>query len=89
MIVQLYKRTDNSSATRIGFTVSRKVGNAVQRNRARRRLKAVVQDVLPLFSIPGHDVVVVGRASSVLSPYPLLVKDCQHALSHCLKKEKK
>ena len=89
MIIQLYARNDDSYLTRVGFTVSRKVGNAVQRNRARRRLKAVAQEVLPFFPLQGRDVVIVGRPSAVLTPYPLLVKDCQHALSCCLKKEKK
>ena len=53
MIIQLYARNDDSYLTRVGFTVSRKVGNAVQRNRARRRLKAVAQEVLPFFPLHG------------------------------------
>src|SRR5205085_871500 len=58
---------------RIGFTASRKVGNAVLRNRARRRLRAVAAEVLPLHAAPGHDYVLIARGETVVRPYPLLV----------------
>lgn len=72
-----------SSATdaetlRIGFTVSRKVGDAVVRNRAKRRLRAAARTVLA--NAPaGHDVVIVGRKDSVHRPFDLLVADLQRA----------
>ena len=89
MIIQLYGRYEPSIPVRVGFTVSRKVGNAVKRNKARRRLKAVVEEVFPLYSLQGYDIVVVGRFSAVLSSYSALIRDCQQALKACLKKEKK
>lgn len=50
-----------AEATRIGYTCSRKLGNAVARNRAKRRLRAIARAVLPLHGRPGWDYVLVGR----------------------------
>ena len=47
---------------RIGITASRKIGNAVARNRAKRRLRAAAREALPLSGRPGHDYVLVARA---------------------------
>ncbi|MCH2393654.1 ribonuclease P protein component [Oceanibaculum sp.] len=64
----------------IGFTASRKVGNAVVRNRARRRLKAVVDEVMPLYAKPGLDYVLIARRDTATRPYALLVEDLKLAL---------
>ena len=65
---------------RVGFTVSRKVGNAVARNRARRRLRAVAAATLPLHAAPGHDYVIIGREATLRRPYGALVTDLETAL---------
>lgn len=65
---------------RVGFTVSRKVGNAVQRNRARRRLRAVADDVLKAHAAGGHDLVVVGRQATLDRSYRDLIEDMKMAL---------
>jgi len=49
-------------AIRIGYTCSKKVGNAVARNRAKRRLRAAAADALPRLGKPGWDYVLIGRA---------------------------
>ncbi len=65
---------------RVGFTVSRRVGNAVSRNRARRRLKAVAEMILPQHAATGLDYVVIGRQGAVSRPFLLLAGDMENAL---------
>lgn len=65
---------------RIGFTASRKVGNAVARNRARRRLRAIVGQVLPGHVAPGCDVVVIARQETLVRPFPSLLDDLTRGL---------
>ncbi len=60
---------------RVGFTASRKVGNAVKRNRARRRLRAVAEQVLPAHAEPGHDFVLIARAATVDRAFASLIGD--------------
>jgi ribonuclease P protein component len=65
---------------RVGFTASKKVGNAVARNRARRRLKAVVKDVLSLRAGEAVDYVLIARAATVKRSYAALVEDLRGTL---------
>lgn len=65
---------------RVGFTVSRKVGNAVVRNRVRRRLKAVVERVMAEETLPGTDWVVIGRAGTASRRFDALVDDLRTSL---------
>ncbi|ABC24131.1 ribonuclease P protein component [Rhodospirillum rubrum] len=65
---------------RVGFTTSKKVGNAVERNRARRRLRAAVDLVIATEAKGGHDYVVIGRAATLGRPFDLLVADLRAAL---------
>ena len=66
---------------RVGFTASRKVGNAVKRNRARRRLRAVVQIVCPFRAFSGEDIVLIARSATVTAPFTALLRDFNQALS--------
>ena len=72
---------DPVTAIRVGFTASRKVGSAVERNRARRRLRAAVAEVLPIRGQAGHDYVVIARAATLTRPYGELVGDLRTALA--------
>jgi len=65
---------------RVGFTVSRRVGNAVVRNRVRRRLRAVVERVMADHAAAGADYVLIGRAATASRPFPALVEDLETAL---------
>lgn len=65
---------------RIGFTASRKVGNAVLRNRARRRLKALARELLQAHAQPGHDYVLVARQATPERAYGDLRRDLEAAL---------
>jgi ribonuclease P protein component len=71
---------DSGRVVRVGFTASRKVGNAVIRNRAKRRLRAVAAEVLPRQGRPGTDYVIVARAATGERAYPALVADLETAL---------
>ena len=65
----------HAEGRRVGFTASKKVGNAVKRNRATRRLRAAVREVMIDGAAPGHDYVVIARAETVVRPYELLKQD--------------
>ena len=66
---------------RIGFTCSRKVGNAVARNRAKRRLREIARLTLPRLGHPGWDYVLIGRPGSTAArPFADLLADLQTAL---------
>jgi ribonuclease P protein component len=71
---------------RIGFTASKKIGNAVVRNRAKRRLRAVAQELLPLLGRPGHDYVLVARGTTVARPFQALLSDVTTALQSAHRK---
>ncbi|HTO41581.1 MAG TPA: ribonuclease P protein component [Rhizomicrobium sp.] len=68
-------------AIRIGFTATRKIGGAVIRNRAKRRLRAAAQALLPLYGQPGHDYVLVARSATLTRDYQGLLDDLKAALS--------
>jgi ribonuclease P protein component len=68
------------TAIRVGFTVTKKVGNSVIRNRVRRRLKAAADEVLGNTEISGMDLVIIGRMGTIKRPYSALIKDLQTAL---------
>ena len=71
---------DTGAAIRVGFTASKKVGNAVHRNRAKRRLRALVAAHLTSRAEPGHDYVLIARAATVERAYDALVGDLLHSL---------
>lgn len=71
---------DGAAGIRLGITVSRKVGGAVQRNRARRRLRAAAREVLAEVGRPGHDYVLIGRAGTPARPYGELCADLRTAV---------
>jgi ribonuclease P protein component len=66
---------------RIGFTASRKIGNAVARNRAKRRMRAAARERLPLSARPGHDYVLVARAGILTRDFKALLGDLMAAMT--------
>ncbi len=80
LVLQVCASDTISEKVRVGFTASRKVGNAVKRNRARRRLRAAVEKVMPLHSAAGYDYVVIARAGTVERSFGALTRDLETAL---------
>lgn len=69
-----------STDIRYGLTASRKVGNAIKRNRAKRRLRALATEIFPLHGIQGVDYVLIARQNILTRDFDLLKKDMQNAL---------
>ena len=80
-MLQARARGDDSPAVRVGFTASKKIGNAVFRNRAKRRLRALVRDVMPALVRPGWDYVLVAKpGATVVRDFADLKHDLESAL---------
>ena len=78
-VLQARPRGDGG-AVRVGFTVSRKVGNAVERNRVRRRLKEIVRLSAATGLPPDHDYVLVGRRAALALSFEQITQDFKRAL---------
>ena len=80
-ILQARNRRDGDPSIRVGFTCSKKVGNAVVRNRAKRRLREIARLALPLEGRSGWDYVLIGRERATVSlPFDQLLADLCGAL---------
>lgn len=64
LTVQMRNRDDGDAAVRVGFTCSKKVGNAVARNRAKRRLREIARLDLQTLAKAGHDYVLIGKKNA-------------------------
>lgn len=84
-VLLVRKRGDSDPAMRLGLTVSKKVGNAVIRNRMKRRFRELARAVLPGAGIAGADHVLIGRQNGIERPFAELVADLQRALAKAAK----
>ncbi|MGH7043883.1 MAG: ribonuclease P protein component [Acetobacteraceae bacterium] len=80
LVLQVLRR-DDANPARLGFTVTKKVGNAVIRNRTRRRLKEAARLVLAAQPVYGADLVLIGRDGTRARPFAALQDDLRRALS--------
>ena len=78
-VLQALERVDGGPI-RVGFTVSKKVGNAVERNRVRRRLREIVRRSAPEGWRPDHDYVLIGRRAALSLPFERITQDFEGAL---------
>ena len=84
-ILLVQPRHDGDPAPRAGFTVTKKIGNAVVRNRLKRRLRALVRDLLPQAGIAGADHVLIGREAGVARDWAALHAELASALAQAQK----
>ena len=80
VVVQALDRADQADVIRAGFTATRKIGGAVDRNRAKRRLREAARQLLPLHGRPGRDYVFIARSGTTARPWPRLLDDVKSAL---------
>jgi ribonuclease P protein component len=79
-ILLIRERKDSDPAMRVGFTVTKKIGGAVVRNRMKRRFRALARELVPVKGIPGSDHVLIGRAGGVERDFGLLRSELADAL---------
>ncbi len=80
VVIQALDRREPQGPVRVGFTATRKIGGAVVRNRAKRRLREAARKLLPLHAAPGHDYVFIARGGAAARPWPRLLDDVKSAL---------
>jgi ribonuclease P protein component len=73
-------RDDQDPTMRVGYTVTKKIGNAVVRNRMKRRFRALARETLPEFGISGADHVLIGRSGGIERDYASLAAELKRAL---------
>jgi ribonuclease P protein component len=71
---------DTAGSARFGYTATKRLGTAVRRNRARRRLKEAVRQVAPVHARPGYDYVIIARRGTLTHAFPDIVKELKTAL---------
>jgi ribonuclease P protein component len=78
-------RRDDDPQMRVGFTVSKKVGNAVVRNRMKRRFRELAREIVPVSGFPGSDHVMIGRPAGIEREFAVLRQDLARALERVAK----
>ena len=86
-ITDLDDASDSDTAIRFGLTATKKIGNAVIRNRTRRRLRVLAHEILSAHGQPGYDYVLIGRAATKHRTWDGLRTDLRSALKKLHKTE--
>ena len=80
-VLLMRRRDDGSPAMRMGFTVTKKVGKSVIRNRLKRRLRALARELLPVAGVAGADHVLIGRSGGIERDYAAMRAELTKALA--------
>lgn len=80
VVVQRRDRADGDPLIRAGFTATKRIGNSVERNRARRRLREAARLMLAAHGRPGSDYVFIARGGATTRPWARLLDDVKSAL---------
>jgi ribonuclease P protein component len=79
-VLLVRNRKDSDAAMRVGFTVTKKIGGAVVRNRMKRRFRALAREIVPTKGIAGADHIMIGRAKGIERDFGLLRSELAGAL---------
>ena len=79
-ILLVRNREDSDPSMRVGFTVTKKIGGAVVRNRMKRRFRALAREIVPAKGLAGADHIMIGRAKGVERDFALLRSELSGAL---------
>ncbi|MEC7831188.1 MAG: ribonuclease P protein component [Pseudomonadota bacterium] len=79
LVVQFYNRGD-TSGPRYGITASKKIGNAIKRNKAKRRIRHLIKNLLPKYGKNGYDYVFVAKDKVIESPWDSLLQETETIL---------
>ena len=79
-VLLVHARADDDASMRLGITVTKKIGNAVVRNRMKRRLRALARESLPELGASGSDHVLIGRNGGIERDYEKLRGEMRKAL---------
>jgi ribonuclease P protein component len=80
-VLLVREREDDDPTMRLGITVTKKIGNAVVRNRMKRRFRAIAREILPEQGFTGADHVLIGRAGGIERPFDSLRAEFSKALT--------
>lgn len=81
VVIQMRSSKTRNTGIKVGYTATKKIGNAVVRNRAKRRLREAASHLLPLHGIDGMDYVFIARLATPRTPYDRLLQDIEKALA--------
>ncbi|MBZ6378261.1 ribonuclease P protein component [Pacificimonas flava] len=84
-VLLMRARRDDSDVVRVGFTVTKKIGNAVVRNKLKRRLRALSAAILPDRAPPGTDIVLIGRNGALTRSFADMERDLAKAVGRAAK----
>ncbi|NJR79328.1 ribonuclease P protein component [Sphingomonas corticis] len=82
-VLLVHPRGDGDPTVRLGITVTKKIGNAVVRNRIKRRFRALAREVLPERGVAGADHVLIGRGGGLDRDFAQLKADLARAIAKC------